>query len=281
MKRRTVFSRCLLLLLTVVLLLGLVPGASAAKITKATKTYEIAVVFDNSGSMYAQTNGSAWCQAKYAMEIFASMIDYENGDKMTVFPMWEVVTDKNKIPKQTEADLAGQTPSSQANKNNAIKITKMGDLEKIHNLYTPVAGGTPIETVEDAYDYIKGSKADEKWLVILTDGKMQRKNPMDGLWYSLDESDVRTTLHGMASEDIKVQYIAFNRNPNNAYALESTENFYCLGKVIASAKELEQEVVNVCNRIFQRDVLTEGLSGNSLNLKISMSKLIVFAQGDA
>ena len=50
--------------------------SEAAVVTKKVKTYEIAVIFDNSGSMYAvdgnrNTNGiEAWCRAKYAMEIF-------------------------------------------------------------------------------------------------------------------------------------------------------------------------------------------------------------------
>ena len=46
--------------------------ANAATTTKAEKSYEIAVVFDNSGSMY---DNQAWCRAKYAMEIFSSMLN--------------------------------------------------------------------------------------------------------------------------------------------------------------------------------------------------------------
>ena len=56
----------------------------AATVTKNVKTYEIAVVFDNSGSMY---DNQAWCRAKYAMEIFSSMLHYDSGDVLKIFPM--------------------------------------------------------------------------------------------------------------------------------------------------------------------------------------------------
>ena len=65
-------------------------NVDAAVITKTEKTYDIAVVFDNSGSMY---QNQAWCRAKYAMEIFASMLNYNNGDTLKIFPMWEVTRD--------------------------------------------------------------------------------------------------------------------------------------------------------------------------------------------
>ena len=67
--------------------------ASAATVSKNVKTYEIAVVFDNSGSMY---DNQAWCRAKYAMEIFSSMLHYDNGDVLKIFPMWPVTTDGSK-----------------------------------------------------------------------------------------------------------------------------------------------------------------------------------------
>ena len=78
---------------------GILPsiGAAAADVVKIEKTYDIAVAYDNSGSMY--DNDDRWCKAKFAMEIFASMLDYKNGDKLTVFPMWEVVTDGSMPPK--------------------------------------------------------------------------------------------------------------------------------------------------------------------------------------
>ena len=94
------FGRILRCMVALAVLLALLTGLSSVAladekgaITKQEKSYEIAVVFDNSGSMY---NTAAWCRAKFAMEIFASMLDYDNGDRLVVFPMWEVLTDGTK-----------------------------------------------------------------------------------------------------------------------------------------------------------------------------------------
>ena len=44
---------------------------------------EIAIVFDNSGSMYGSQ--LSWCRATYAVEVFASMLN--KGDVLRVYPM--------------------------------------------------------------------------------------------------------------------------------------------------------------------------------------------------
>ena len=41
-------------------------------------THDIAIVFDNSGSMY---ENESWCQALYSIEVFATMVDYDH-DKL-------------------------------------------------------------------------------------------------------------------------------------------------------------------------------------------------------
>ena len=60
----------------------------AANITQKEKSYEIAVVFDNSGSMY---DNESWSRAKYAMEVFAAMLN--EGDVLKIYPMHPVTTD--------------------------------------------------------------------------------------------------------------------------------------------------------------------------------------------
>ena len=68
-------KRFISILLVLVLLLASVltyaPEVSAAK---ATESRTIAIVFDNSGSMYLNKE-LAWCRATYAMEVFASMLN--------------------------------------------------------------------------------------------------------------------------------------------------------------------------------------------------------------
>ena len=80
-------GKFLSVILAVILLWTSLPSAQAANYSKVEKSYDIAVVFDNSGSMY---NNEAWCRAKYAMEIFASMLNYDKGDKLKIFTMWGI-----------------------------------------------------------------------------------------------------------------------------------------------------------------------------------------------
>lgn len=245
-------GRCLLLVLTVCLLLGSLPlSASAATVTKKTKTYDVAVAYDNSGSMY---DNSAWCHAKYAMEIFASMLDYGNGDKLTVFPMWEVTTD-------------GSTPSASRSQESTspISVQSTADIDKLANMYTPYPSGTPFTPVTKAYNYLKSSSADEKWLIVLTDGAF---NSM-----SLDST--RSELKKMSGNSIKVQYLAIG----SGFSIRADESDNLYTSSVKTATELQNELIGICNKIFQRDELKNRLNGNALTLDISMRKLIVFAQG--
>ena len=57
-------------------------SALAANGTKNATSRAIAIVFDNSGSMYTKQN-KAWCRATYAIEVFASMMN--QGDTLQVY----------------------------------------------------------------------------------------------------------------------------------------------------------------------------------------------------
>ena len=77
------------------------------------KSYEIAVVFDNSGSMY---DNESWSRAKYAMEVFAAMLN--EGDVLKIFPMHPVTTD-------------GKTKSGGST--SPIVVKSKSDISKISN----------------------------------------------------------------------------------------------------------------------------------------------------
>lgn len=84
-------------------------------------TRVINIVYDDSGSMI-YSNGNkcdTWCQAKYAMEVFAAML--ENKDIMNIYVMSDFQTSGDAAPLLT---LAG---SDGANDN----------VSKIHNMLTP------------------------------------------------------------------------------------------------------------------------------------------------
>ncbi len=217
------------------------------------RSYEIAVVFDNSGSMY-QNEG--WCRAKYAMEIFASMLNYDEGDKLKIFPMWESTTD-------------GSTPST-GGSYSAIEINSKEDIDKISNLYTVHPSNTPFAPITEAHDYLKTSSADEKWLIVLTDGAFNEE--ARGQRASID---LQNRLSSLASESIKVQYLGFGKATE--LVADEAKGFWTKS---SSDTSLKDDLINICNSIFQRSILPENrLNEKTLTLDLSMKKLIVFAQG--
>ena len=250
-------SAVLLILIMMVGLMWTTPLAtSAATVDAEEKSHDIAIVFDNSGSMY---ESPAWCRAKYAMEIFASMINYGK-DSLHIFPMWEVTTD-------------GSRPES-GGSFSAIEIKSKADIDKISNMYTVKAWGTPFAPVTEAGDYLSRSKADEKWLIVLTDGEFNqvgRNSEMAGF----TDNELKNRLLGVAKNGIKVQYVGFA----GASELSSDEGRNFFAKK-SSDTSLKKDLIDICNAIFQRSELPRKyLTNAALNLDLSMKSVIVFVQG--
>ena len=266
-KSKNLFRSIIILMLVVVTLITgcIVPVSGADKNSRYEvldqKSYDIAVVFDNSGSMY--NTDDRWCKAKYAMEIFASMLDYSNGDRLTIYPMWAVTT--------TE-DTSGEGSWD------PIVIDSIDKIDRIHYMYTVypadpnVSVGTPFEPVTEAYTALAGNTKDnvDKWLIVLSDGKFNQNER-----YKDAGVDIKSEFDKMASEDIKVQYLGF---ANAAQITSGNPNFHSLK---SSDTGLRNDLVGICNKIFQRSELSgDKLSDDKLTLEISMRKIIVFVQGE-
>ena len=251
-------KRLLFILLAALMIVSATVTANAATTTKVEKSYEIAVVFDNSGSMY---NNEGWCRAKYAMEIFASMLDYSGGDKLKIYPMWEVTTD-------------GSQPAT-GGSYAAIEIKNKSDIDKITNLFTVHPSNTPFEPITEAYEDLRKSQASEKWLIVLTDGVFNEEKRGQSVG-EIDPQTLTQKLEALATNGIKVQYLGFG----SASELKSNEQkgFYAKSSNDVSLKD---DLVGICNSIFQRSVLTDNrINGHKIELDLSMKNLIVFAQGD-
>lgn len=302
-KSLKILSRIFSVLIIAAMLMGLfvssisVNAASVGTIEKKQKKYDIAVVYDNSGSMYRWTyvnqkkgtfeghDQKSWCQAKYAMEIFASMLDYENGDRLKIFTMWAVTTN----------------PKNTSNTSFQVDINSNDDVDKITNMYTVFGDGssnTPFEPAVEAYEYLQKSDATDKWLIVLSDGAfsgMKRNTAEDPSF------DLQGELEAMAKGGVKVQYlyVGLHEPHDEIKKVDNYEEVYVKSKMPgppvveakeskglyvntkASAETLKKDLVDICNRIFQRSELpSKHLKNGKLDLDISMSKLIVFVQGE-
>lgn len=254
LKGRGKLRRLLCSLLAALMLLPWVmQGAWAAGGTREVKSREIAVVFDNSGSMYDAGN-TAWCGAGYAVEVFAAMMNEK--DRLSVYPMWPV-------------EAGGKKYSSSS----PLTVTPADDLSVIRDMYTPEAWNTPIETITAASQGLASSQADEKWLIVLTDGDTFFENgeSMNG---SKTEERLEEELSRCNAAE-NVMYLGIG-SVAVMPKVSAGKNVYYADKATTTA-EILTKLTAMSNMIFGRDELK--LSGDTLEFDLPMSKLILFVQG--
>lgn len=254
LKGRGKLRRLLCSLLAALMLLPWVTqGAWAAGGTREVKSREIAVVFDNSGSMYDAGN-TAWCGAGYAVEVFAAMMNEK--DRLSVYPMWPV-------------EAGGKKYSSSS----PLTVTPADDLSVIRDMYTPEAWNTPIETITAASQGLASSQADEKWLIVLTDGDTFFENGESMNGSKTEERLEEELTRCNAAEN--VMYLGIG-SVAVMPKVSAGKNVYYADKATTTA-EILTKLTAMSNMIFGRDELK--LSGDTLEFDLPMSKLILFVQG--
>ena len=250
--------RILSLAIVIICILYLLPAfnvkATESNIKKETTTHDIAIVFDNSGSMYDDTD--RWSQALYAIGVFASMLDYDAGDKLGIYPMGEI--------------SIGKDGSSSAER---LEITK-NNIKDISRIYCASTSETIVAPAYTASTYLRSSTADEKWLIVMTDGvfffdKSTSENSEEKTADWLNKK-----MMEFADENIKVQYLGFG----DASVLNSNVSNNFFASNVSSADLLAGELVSICNKIFQRDRV-DNISNGDFNIDVSMNSIVAFAQG--
>lgn len=249
MKR--LLSLILALLLTVSCLCG--AFALTASAANDNKKRVIAIVFDNSGSMYMSGN-TAWCRATYAMEVFATMMN--PSDEMYIYPMNSIAVN-------------GQEYTSR----NPLKVTQ-SNASIIRSIFTTDPAGTPIESITHAYEGIKSKSADEKWLIVLTDGNKFYKNDSE-----LSSSKTKAELEAVLSDcanGMNTMYLGIGKAVDPVFS----GSYKTDHKVATNSADVLKMLSAMCNTVFGRDSLPSGnMSGDTVTFDVSMSKLIVFIQG--
>lgn len=251
---RAWLKRLLSGLLVCLMLFSAIGGtALASGSSKSQTTRSIAIVFDNSGSMYMGGN-KAWCQATYAIEVFASMMN--QGDTLQVFPMYEVTANGKSYTSQSPVTVSGG-----------------GDISVIRDIYTPHAGDTPIETISHAYQALQRSSADEKWLIVLTDGAEFYENSISlGYETAARLSEVLT----QCNQGANVLYLGIGSVAVMPTVTGNGQYQYYADKA-ANTADVLSKLTSMCNMIFGRDELAS--AGSQISFDVSMNKLILFVQG--
>ena len=217
----------------------------------------INVVYDDSGSMI-KSDGDAskaefydkWCQAKYAMEVFSTMLSSD--DTLNIYPM----------------SLEGKKGLTLKGSQSAEERAKA-----VHNWKTD-AKNTPYSVVEAAYsDLQKQDKNSEKWLFIITDGEFEGGVSATGIKKDFDK---------FTSSGVKVIYLAIGDDVTK-FQNDEKKGLYC--RYAKKSTDILSCMTEISNLISER--LT--LSGDThvttmdktlvLNTDVPMEELIIFAQG--
>ena len=221
----------------------------------------INVVYDDSGSM---DPSNAWCQAHYAMEVFASMLG--PNDTLNVFTM-------------SSAQAGSSAPDLVIKGSEGIEER----VSRAHGQFSSESSTTTFYAGINAHDYFSQAPADsERWLVVLTDGEFTIVDDLnaDGGGASTEEvaAHVNGYLAAWSDEGIKVEYVAMGSaagtylpTPKNNLSVRQIESAHIL-----------EGIIDECNRIFDRAVLpaeSYDAGAQSLAIDIPMRKIVVFAQG--
>lgn len=228
----------------ILLLLCTVPiGASAAAYVPARV---INVVYDDSGSMYSGTD--TWCRAKYSMEVFSAMLG--ETDKMNVYYMSDYIGSTSAPPRITLDGADGAD----------INVAKL------HNEKT-FADSTPFNAVRKAYADLDSANAEEKWLVILTDGEFENGQ--------MSSAEIDSYLAGK-SNDIKVMFLGMGQNAAGITENADSGIYYVDAK---TNSQILSRITEICTRVFNSNKLEVNVSTKTCSFDVPMAELTVFAQG--
>ncbi len=219
----------------------------------------IYIVYDDSGSMYVDNDGNmvdTWSKAKYSMEVFASMLGHD--DSMAIYYMSDYSKDGQKDGPKIELD---GSDSTQIN------------VQKIHSQRT-ASGYTPFETVEAAYADLEKNEADEKWLVILTDGDFQKND--EALEDKTKVTQFMDDFFENKDSEVNVAFLAIGENVIPLTENQEENIFFEKAK---DSSQILEKVTEISNRIFNMNRLNLNASEGQFEIDIPMSQFTVFVQG--
>lgn len=242
-------------MLVVSLLIGNLNPIPAKAANKQTKKRVISIVYDNSGSMYSKSS-TRWCSALYSIEVFAAMMN--DGDDVRIYPMNPCVDDQG----------------GSYDMDSPLVIKSQNDVKKIRTLHQlGPKEDTPIESIDSAAKGAmnQGASAGETWLIVITDGNAfyEDNKPLDNQTRAKLEERFTTYCSNM-----NILYIGIDVKAEVVPSITSS-NIY-VGEQTASSNLL-QKLTSACNMIYGRDVLPN--ASKNVSFDVSMSKLLVFAQG--
>ena len=233
-KRRGYFmKKCTSILLVIAMLLTCF-GMGTPTLLASTKKEEpraIAIVFDNSGSMY-DDGDQAWCRATYAMEVFASMLNA--GDVLQIYPMHPITVGNQNYTME-----------------NPFQITDATQASSIRDIFSEKTGGTPIESRDCAAGGLQAIPIEKKYMIVLTDGGTFSQGGRS-LNKERTTSELDARIQAQASGATTVMYLGIG---SEACVPNTPESDHFVKKQAINTADVLSTLTEMCNMIFGRDTL--------------------------
>ena len=230
---------------------------------KSEKSRTIAIVFDNSGTMYLgdEDSSKTWCRATYAMQVLATMMN--PSDVMQIYPMNDIQIGEESKPSEDKVFTSDKP-----------LVIKKDQAHLIQEICTPRSGDTHIEALVKAREGLAKAKADEKWLIVLTDGTVFYRN---GKELSEAESIKQLTEEFNASlAQVNTMYLGIGAKAQSGF--EASGQYQYVERKAANSAEVLANLTQLGNIIFGRDIMP--MDSKTVEFDITMKKLIVFVQGE-
>lgn len=219
-------------------------------------TRQINLVLDESGSMFADTDAdgnvipsTTWSIAKYSLEVFSALLGPE--DQLDVYRMSDYgPADSPTAPTLT---LSGADDRSS-------RVTQVHDMEL-------QGASTPWRSVTTAADNLLASDAEQKWLVILTDGEFKIGDKF------IPPEQVVEYLSPLISQGVRVAFMSIG-----ALAVEIPSLTGLEYERVDDAQQLLPAMTGFANTIFERTYVDLGTK-TEWSSDIPLSEVVIFAQG--
>jgi hypothetical protein len=252
MKKAVVTFVCLALLC-----IGFMPLHGQAYTTNQ-PSKAIHIVYDDSGSMIEDGGVyfDRWGQAKYAMEVFAALL--EENDLMNVYYMSDFAA-AGKADAPARIVIKGSESAGER-------------VAKIHDTVTN-SSDTPFDAVAKAYADLRNADAQEKWLVVLTDGEFNRLNSQ--ITSNIDANSFYSQY--VRESNVKIMHLAMG---DNAAVIRADPGRQIYFEHARNSGEILGKITAICNRIFNRNSLKfTKADQHEFSFDVPMLELFVFAQG--
>lgn len=221
-----------------------------------TRSRQVNLVLDDSGSMFSDGNRplDRWSNAKYSLEVFAAML---NKDDVLKVYLTSDFAGANK--KSAAVTVKGTQPSS----------ARIAAIRKVQLK----GGGTPYDPVRAAAKDLKASGAQDRWLVIVSDGEFA-KMPASDVQRDLEEFAQKNSNAGTVSR------VAFLAIGDKAPAIKNNPAKGVHFVHAAKTDDLLGKMTGFSNRIFARSQLKASSAETKHIIDMDMNQLLVFTQGE-